>query len=77
MSNGETPCTDFLVWQEAHTAAEGMVQLGLSRTTYFRRLKQMRAKVEEAERVNAECDRSPSGRAEAGLSCVRGTRGRG
>ncbi len=59
MFGRETPCADFLAWQEGHTAAEGMEQLGLSRTTYFRRLRAMRAKVEEAERVNRERDRSP------------------
>jgi hypothetical protein len=57
--NRETPCADFLAWQEAHTATEGMEQLGLSRTTYFQRLKQIRAKVEEDRRINAERDRSP------------------
>lgn len=36
-----------------------MEQLGLSHTTYFRRLRAMRARVEEAERVSVECDRSP------------------
>lgn len=59
MFDRETPCADFLAWQEGHTAAEGMEQLGLSRTTYFRRLRAMRARVEEAERVNRERDRSP------------------
>ena len=55
----ETPCADLLSWQEGHSASEDTEQLGLSRTTHFRQLRSMRAKVEEAERVNRERDRSP------------------
>ena len=44
--NNETPCAEFLAWQESHSAAEGMEQLGLPRSTYFRRLANMREAVE-------------------------------
>jgi len=57
--NSETPCKEFLKWQESHSASEGMEQLGLARTTYFRRMKQIRAKVAEYDQVNASRDRSP------------------
>ena len=44
--NNETTCAEFLAWQESHSAAEGMEQLGLPRSTYFRRLANMREAVE-------------------------------
>ena len=57
--NSGTPCRDFLEWQEAHTAAEGMEALGLPRTTYYRKLRKIREKAEEQDRVNASRDKSP------------------
>ena len=36
-----------------------MEQLGLSRSTYFRRIKQIREKVAEQERINRARDKSP------------------
>ena len=57
--NCDTPCKDFLSWQNEHSAAEGMKQLGLSRATFFRRMKSMRAKIEEYDQINANRDRSP------------------
>ena len=57
--NSETPCKDFLEWQKSHTVEEGMEQLGLARSTYFRRMKAMREDVAEQERVNASRDKSP------------------
>ena len=48
----DTRCSEFLEWQENHTAAEGMKQLGISsRATYYRRLKVIRENV-EWEHVN-------------------------
>ena len=44
--NNETTCEEFLAWQGSHSAAEGMEQLGLPRSTYFRRLANMREAVE-------------------------------
>ena len=44
--NSETTCEEFLAWQDSHSAAEGMEQLGLTRSTYFRRLANMREAVE-------------------------------
>ena len=49
--NSDTTCVEFLEWAEAHTTEEAMKELGLSRSTYFRRLKTMRERV-EWERVN-------------------------
>ena len=49
--NNETTCAEFLAWQDSHSAAEGMEQLGLPRSTYFRRLANMR-EVVEWERVH-------------------------
>lgn len=60
--NSETPCKEFLEWQESHTASEGMEQLGLARSTYFRRTKAIREAVVEQERVNAARDKSPEWR---------------
>ena len=56
--NCDTPCKDFLSWQKNHTVAEGMEQLGLSRATFFRRMKSMRAIIEEYDLINANRDRS-------------------
>ena len=58
--NSETTVKEFLEWQACHTAEECMVQLGLSRTTYFRRLKRMRELDAEQDRVNALRDSDPS-----------------
>lgn len=44
--NSGTTCADFLEWLESHTAEEAMKELGLTRSTYFRRLKDMREQVE-------------------------------
>lgn len=49
--DSETTCAEFLEWLETHTAAEAMEQLGLTRSTYFRRLKSIRELV-EWERVH-------------------------
>lgn len=58
----ETSCREFLDWQEGHTAAEGMERLGLSRSTYFRRLRAIRERADEQDRVNAERARDSEGR---------------
>lgn len=60
--NSGTPCKEFLEWQESHTVEEGMAQLGLARSTYFRRVRQMRENVTEQERVNALRDSDPAWR---------------
>ena len=51
--NNETTCAEYLAWQQNHSVEEGMRQLGLKRTTYFRRLNSIKKAVEEAERLNA------------------------
>ena len=51
-----------LGWQEGHTVAEGMEQLGLSRSTCLRRLKAIRERADERDRVNAERARDGEGR---------------
>lgn len=49
--NSDTTCAEFLEWAESHTTEEAMRELGLARSTYFRRLKTMKERV-EWERVN-------------------------
>ena len=44
--NSDTTCADFLEWLESHTAEEAMKELGLTRSTYFRRLKDIREQAE-------------------------------
>lgn len=44
--DGETTVDAFLAWKESHSAAECMAALGLSRSTYFRRLAMMRGLAE-------------------------------
>lgn len=51
--NSDSTCAEFLAWQENHTAAEGMDALGLTPATYYRRLKSIRERVAEEEKVNA------------------------
>ena len=58
----ETSCREFLDWREGHTAAEGMERLGLSRSTYFRRLRAIRERATERDRVNAERAGNSEGR---------------
>ena len=45
--NNETTCAEYLAWQQNHSVEEGMRQLGLKRTTYFRRLNSIKKAVEE------------------------------
>lgn len=71
--NSDTPCKEFLAWQKDHSAAEGMQQLGLSRATYFRRMKAMREKVAEYDRINASRDKSPEWKGKRRLVATLGS----
>lgn len=57
--NNETTCGEFLDWLESHTHDEAMEQLGLARTTYFRRLKRIRERAKEQDRINAARANNP------------------
>ena len=56
-----TTCEEFLAWMaDGHTAAEAAEQLGLSRSTFFRRLPRIRELVAQERRRNAAFpDREP------------------
>lgn len=44
----------FLEWYDSgHTAEEGMAELGMARSTFFRAVKRMREKLEAHDRLNA------------------------
>lgn len=67
--DSDTLVADFLGWLDSgHTAGEAMGQLGLSRSTYFRRLKRMR------ELAEWEREHNP-GRAARGMREIRHTLG--
>lgn len=51
--DADTPCREFLAWQEEHTVAEGMRELDLTRSMYFRRLREMKERLSETEAINA------------------------
>lgn len=69
----ETTVKEFLAWQEGHTAAEGMAQLGLKRTTYYERMRDMRALDAEQDRVNASRDRDPNWTSDRRISYTLGS----
>jgi len=69
--NNETTCAEYLAWQQNHSVEEGMRQLGLKRTTYFRRLNSIKKAV-EAVAVGRALERRPQEeRHEAAVSAAR------
>lgn len=55
--NGETTWKEFLEWSKSHKASECAEALGLSRSSYYRRLPEIRKRVAHEESRNAECHR--------------------
>lgn len=58
--NYGTPIADFMEWRKGHTTEEAMEALGIkSRSTYFRWLKRMEARLAKQEELNRRRAKRP------------------